>query len=251
MELNWRSQRQVIIFMTYFLMVFIPVFWISYTLLSKQVSCYDGKQNGDEEGVDCNGSCQLRCDGTYRDIKINFIRGLKVSDGVYDVFALLENYNTKVSFPNVPFEISVYNSEGKLMATSTGDFELLPQRKTAIFLPNLMLAQEPKTIDIVLKPHKALAYKGDTTPTVSVQNWSAQRGANDSLQIVGELKNTNNFEVENLTIYTMLSDDTKTVYAVSGTRLKSVLGRQKTAVTFTWGNIPVPKNVDFIVVYNE
>jgi hypothetical protein len=251
MNLNWRTQRQFIIFATYFLIVFIPVFWISYNLLSKHPTCFDGIQNGNEESVDCNGSCELRCDGTYRDIRINFVRGVKVTDGVYDIFALLENYNTKIIFPYVPYTMSIYNSEGKLMATSSGDFSILPQRKNAIFIPSLPLAQAPTTIDLNLEPHKALAFYDELPQTISVENWKAQRGANDSLQVVGELKNLNNFDVNDITVYALLYDDTKTVYAVSKTKLKSILGRQRTAVTFTWGNIPAPKNADFVVVFNE
>lgn len=248
MQLNWRIQRQVIIFTIYFLIVFIPVVFISYNLLKKSPSCFDGIQNNLEEGVDCNGTCQLQCNGTYRDVKINFVRGLKVSENVYDIFALLENYNTEIYFPNIPYNLNFYNDEGKLMGTTTGAFSLFPQSKGVIFLPALSLLQNPKTIDLSLGEHKAMSFNGDQPKNISVSNWQAQRGANNSLQLVGELKNPNNNSFNNISVYALLYDDTKTVYAVSATKVVSLGGRQTTGVTFSWGDILSPKNVEFVVV---
>lgn len=253
MQLNWRSQRQIIIFSIYFLIIFLPVAATVFLLVRKSATCYDGIQNDKEEGVDCNGACQLKCDGTYRDLRVNFSRGLKVSDGVYDVFALVENFNTTVTFPKVPYVIAFYSVEGKLLGSASGTLSLLPQTKSAVYLPNLKLAQEPKTVDFTLLTHKALSmYNTDSIPkNISVENWQAQRGANNSLQVVGEIKNPNNKEVKNVAVYAMLYDDTKTVYAVSRTKIYSILGREKTAVSFTWGDIITPTNVDFVVVFDE
>lgn len=230
-----------------------PVFFITYTLLSKSANCYDNLQNSEEEGVDCNGSCQLRCDGTYRDIRIDFARGMKVTEGMYDIFVLLENYNTNINFPYVPYGLSFYSVEGKLLGTTTGTLSLLPQRKAALYLPSLKLSQEPKTIDVKLAEHKAMSfYDFDSIPkSISVDNWQSQRGANNSLQVVGEIKNPNNIEARNLSVYAMLFDDTRTVYAVSKTKVFSIKGREKTAVTFTWGQIADPKNVEFIVEFDD
>ncbi len=253
MELNWRSQRQIIIFSIYFLIIFIPVVFTVFMLLRKPVSCYDRIQNGTEEGVDCNGSCQLKCDGTYRDIRVNFSRGMKVSDGVYDVFALIENFNTNVEFPNVPYAVSFYSGEGKLLGSATGSLAILPQTRAAIYLPNLQLEQDIKTVDLTLLPHKALAmHNTDDIPrNLSVQSWTAQRGANNSLQVIGDLQNPNNKGIQNISVYAMLYDDTKTVYAVSRTKVAGIPGREKTAVTFTWGDLISPTNVDFVVVFGE
>lgn len=251
--MDWRLQRQIIIFSIYFLILFVPFSLITYSILSKSPSCYDGIQNAEEQGVDCNGSCELRCEGTYREVKIDFVRGMKVSDDTYDIFALVQNYNTSVSFPNIPYKLSFYSTEGKLLGTASGSLALLPQSKGAVYLPSLHLKQEPKTIDMTFAPHKALAfYDIENIPkNVSVENWQAQRGANNSLQVVGEIKNPNNKEVKNITVYALLYDDTRTVYAVSKTKVYSILGRQKTAVSFTWGDIVVPTNVDFVVVFDE
>jgi hypothetical protein len=55
----------------------------------------------------------------------------------------------------------------------------------------------------------------------------------------------------NVSIYALLYDDTRTVYAVGKTRVKSLKGREKTAIAYTWGNLPKPTNVEFVLVYDE
>lgn len=252
MELNWRTQRQIIIFSIYFLIVFIPVSIVVFSLLRKSPSCYDRIQNQDESGVDCGGSvCSLRCDGTYRDIRINFVRALKVSENKYDVFALMDNFNTNIYFPNVPYDMSFYSVEGKLMGSASGSISVLPQRRAVVYFPNLNLAQEPKTVDFAFGEHKAMSFPAEQNvpQNVNVESWQAQRGANESLQVVGEIKNPNTREVRNLSVYAMLYDGTKTVYAVSKTVVDVLPGREKTAISFSWGNIGTPENVDFVVIY--
>jgi hypothetical protein len=249
MTLNWRTQRQIIIFSTYFLIVFIPVALILFMLLRDEANCFDGLQNATEEGVDCGGDmCQLRCDGTYRDIKVMFSRALKVDEGVYDIFTLMENYNTDISFPNVPYDISFYSVEGKLLGSASGSISVYPQRPAVVYIPSLKIAQEPKTIDFTLQAHKALSDKEQIPQNISVESWQSQRGANQGLQVVGELRNPNNTEIKNIDVYALLYDDTKTIYAVSQTKVFSLKGRESTAVTFTWGNIQTPTNIEFVVV---
>lgn len=250
MVLDWRLQRQIIIFTVYFLIVFIPVFFIVTSLLSRTPNCFDGIQNNGEEGIDCNGSCSLQCNGTYRDIKINFVRSLKVDENHYDIFALLENFNTEVYFPKVPYTLSFYNDQGVLMGTSTGELFMYPQSRGAVFIPHLELAQNPKTVDLTLGESKGLRFVWQIPRNVSVESWTAQRGANNSLQLVGELKNPNNVSFSNIDVYALLYDETRTVYAVSKTNVVKLLGRQTTGLAFTWGDIESPRNVEFVVVVN-
>jgi hypothetical protein len=183
------------------------------------------------------------------------VRSLKVSENVYDIFALFENYNREVYFPKVPYTLSFYNDQGKLMGTSTGELFLYPQSRGAIFIPNINAEQNPKTIDLQLGEHKglnsSLVLGGNIPRNISVESWTAQRGANNSLQLVGELKNPNNSTYRNIDVYAMLYDDTKTVYAVSKTNVASLGGRQTVGVSFTWGDLQSPRNVEFIVIVNE
>jgi hypothetical protein len=128
---------------------------------------------------------------------------------------------------------------------------LYPQSRGAVFIPNLEIFQNPKTIDLQLGEYKALKFTDLLPRNISIESWTAQRGANNSLQLVGELKNPNNQAYKNIDVYAMLYDDTKTVYAVSKTNVVSLGGRQTVGVSFTWGDLQSPRNVEFVVVINK
>ena len=65
------------------------------------------------------------------------------------------------------------------------------------------------------------------------------------------LKNPNNEGYRNIDVFAMLYDETKTVYAVSKTNVVSLGGRQTVGVSFSWGDLQSPRNVEFVVVLNE
>lgn len=251
MNFSWRVQRQIIIFTIYFFIVTIPVTYIALKLLEKSPTCFDNIKNQNEENVDCNGVCSLMCAGTYRDVKVNFTRGLYVSPNKYDIFALLENFNESVDFPVVPYTVYFYSYEGKLLGNATGTTSITARSRAAVYLANLDISQEPKTIELNLATHTAIrATNTEPKNLLTVKNWQAQRGASDSLSVIGELSNPYNESVSNLDVYALIYDDTKTVYAVSKTVVRSIKGREKQAVAFTWGNIKSPANVEFVVVQN-
>jgi hypothetical protein len=249
MKFPWRLQRQIIVWTIYTLIVLIPVLFVVAKLMQKSPSCFDNILNQDEERADCGGVCSLQCNGKYRNIKVNFTRALNVSDGKYDIFSLLENFNQNIEFPAVPYNLSFYNFEGKLLGNASGTVSVSAQGQTPIYIPNLDIAQNPKTIELKLGEYKGIkiANPDDNIKLVSVSNWQVKRGANESLQVTGEIANPYNFEVQNLNVYAMLYDDTKTVYAVSSTYVRNIRGREKQAVTFSWGNLRTPANVTFIV----
>jgi hypothetical protein len=59
--MSWGTKRRNLILFTLFLFIFIPVSFISFLIFYNPPSCFDLKQNGGEQGIDCGGTCQLVC----------------------------------------------------------------------------------------------------------------------------------------------------------------------------------------------
>ncbi len=251
MNISWRLQRQMLIFTVYALIIILPISYIVSSLLSKSASCFDGKMNADETGIDCGGACSLRCDGTYKSLKVNFTRALKVNENKYDIFALVENFNPNISFPKVPYNASVYNSEGILLLSASGTLSVNPSSQAVVYIPNVEIKQEPKIVDFQMSKHNAILQIDSNPNRINVSTWTSQKGVGDTLQVIGELVNPFTASANNVSIYALLYDDTRTVYAVGKTKIKTLKGREKTAIAYTWGNIPKPTNVEFIFVYDE
>lgn len=222
-------------------------------MLQKTETCFDGIQNQDEIGIDCGGVCSLQCKGTYKDAKVAFARGVPVDLDTYNVFALLENSNTDIFFPKIPYTVKAYNKDGQLLVTASGTTALLSANRSLIYIPKLIMKQRPSIVDVDIDPSyvgiKQIDFK--LQQSVKTYSWTAQRGANNTLQVVVKVENQSVNTFSDVIVYALLYDDTRTAYAVGKTVLPNVKGRESTAAVFTWGNLPAPANADFIVTKED
>jgi hypothetical protein len=248
---TWRLQRQITIFGIYFLLAIAPFAIIIYLNLASSDTCFDGIKNQNEEGVDCNGVCTLQCRGSYKPIKINFVKGLYADQDNYNVAALIENPNANVAFPSVPYNVVAYNKEAQLLVSASGTTSIMPNSRALVYLPNLKMKQFPSIVDINLGIYDGVRDEDRKfTESVTSGAWSYKRGASNSLQLATKIKNSSINKFYSFEVYAILYDDTKSVYATGKTVINEIAGRSDTAAIFTWGDIKDPANVDFIITQN-
>ncbi|HRZ30220.1 MAG TPA: hypothetical protein P5274_00910 [Candidatus Paceibacterota bacterium] len=132
MALAWARQRQLNYILTvlgFFVLIGLVIFFI----YKPAPSCFDGRQNQDEQGVDCGGVCNLACVGQIRPLKITWVRPLKVNDGWYDLVARVENLNVTLGNRNLPYTFSVYDTDNVLINTRSGATFVNPNDVFLIF----------------------------------------------------------------------------------------------------------------------
>ncbi|MEX0909883.1 MAG: vWA domain-containing protein [Candidatus Paceibacterota bacterium] len=83
----------------------IPAFLFFY----KAPTCFDERQNGDELGVDCGGSCALLCPFNQADPLVRWARLVPVTEGFYSAVAMIENSNINAQAKNVAYKMTVYD----------------------------------------------------------------------------------------------------------------------------------------------
>lgn len=95
-------------------------------------TCYDGRQNGEERGVDCGGACSRICVFDVKTPTVQWSRSFRVTDGQYNAVAYIENNNLTAASPEVPYTMSLYDKEG-LIAERTGTTILPPDSVYPVF----------------------------------------------------------------------------------------------------------------------
>src|SRR5574343_394328 len=100
---SWSSRRKII-FLSILggfvaLLVAVPAFFLWH----ETPTCFDSKQNGDEAGVDCGGSCRLLCSFDAISPNVLWTRSFRVAPGVYSAVAYVENHNITSSAVAVPY----------------------------------------------------------------------------------------------------------------------------------------------------
>src|SRR3990167_7028708 len=108
---QWAIQRKRIILaivaFALIVLIGVPGFFLFY----QAPTCNDLKQNSDETGVDCGGSCQLLC--TTESLPLISRadpRVLKIADDTFEIVALIENPNTSGEIYRAGYTIKLYDA---------------------------------------------------------------------------------------------------------------------------------------------
>ncbi len=131
--MSWRSRRQGTYFGIFAVLVFIVLTAVFYPVLNKPATCFDGKQNGKETGVDCGGSCAMYCPKTVVLPRIEFSAIFPVSDGVYNAVALLTATDPNAGAKSAPYVFSLYDESGRIIDEIKGNTFIPSASQFAVF----------------------------------------------------------------------------------------------------------------------
>lgn len=123
-ERPWAFWRRVQ-YGTGFSLVVLFVLYLGYvSYFYTAPTCFDGRQNGDEAGVDCDGGCVRVCAFNAQDPIVRWSRSFRVADGQYNAVAYVENLNATLGTPELNYTFSLYDGNG-----------LITERSGRTFLP--------------------------------------------------------------------------------------------------------------------
>jgi len=108
----------------------------------EESTCFDGKQNGDEIGVDCGGSCQLLCGGQALDPVILWSRAFETYEGVYNLVAYVENPNVASEVVYAPYTFKVFGVNNDVIAERRG-VTGIPQRESFVVFEGTVRTETP------------------------------------------------------------------------------------------------------------
>ncbi len=111
------------------LVIGLPVFLTFY----KAPTCFDGKLNGSERGVDCGGACSRLCSADFSAPKVLWTHAVRVVPGVYNALAYIQNPNQSVEARSIPYLFKFYDAQGLLIASRKGSAFIPAGQKLAVF----------------------------------------------------------------------------------------------------------------------
>lgn len=133
----WALKRKLSIMLMFVIILGISAFFVYKAFFFENSTCFDKKQNGIENGIDCGGSCEQVCRVQATDVNIIWAKTFEVSNGVSNIAALIEN-------PNFDFEISaiynikIFDENGIGVKDFKKRVTLNPGEKRLIFIPSII-----------------------------------------------------------------------------------------------------------------
>ena len=211
-------------------LVAIPVFFFFY----KAPTCFDGIQNGNEQGVDCGGSCQRLCASSFLSPDIAWTRFEQVAPGLYNEAAYIINPNISGEARNVPYHIALYDDQGVLITDTAGVVTLPPHRNTLAFKGAVSVGKRTPAqglFEFTAAPnwHK----RDDPLSAVQVINKDYKEDANGSSLSV-TIGNGSVYPINNVAVYAVLYDKDGNALGFSRTIVDSIPAGGTTIAPFTW-----------------
>lgn len=230
---SWGTKRRNLIITIFILMVSFSVLAIGFFIFYQEPTCFDGKQNGDEEGIDCGGSCELLCNISTKDPIVHWRRYFNVTEGVYNVVAYIENQNANAGARDVEYEFALFDRNGIQITQKTGKIDIRPNQITPIIENNLntgkldvarvsfdfkdisWFEQEPLGNLVIIRKQELLKVDGLPRVTATVVNNTTQ-----------DLRNTR--------FVVILYDEENNALATSNTLIRMLERNATQNIVFTW-----------------
>ena len=231
---SWSKRRKFtyssIIVLVLLAIIGVPAFYLFY----KAPTCSDGMKNGDEQGVDCGGSCQRLCPSAFLTPSVSWSRFEQVAPGLYNVASYIINPNMDAEAVNVPYHFALYDKTGMLIVDHTGTVTLPPHRNTLAFQPAVSIGKSipaKALFEFTQIPdwHKRV----DPLPALIIADKKyLEDDSGSSLTVT--LKNSSVNPIDRLAVYAVLYDKDGNALGFSKTIVDEVPPEGTAIAPFTW-----------------
>ncbi|MFA6524441.1 MAG: hypothetical protein WC264_01805 [Candidatus Paceibacterota bacterium] len=253
--MTWAFRRQLFYLAILIVFIFVFGFIIIYPRLNKAPTCVDNKQNGDETGIDCGGSCPKACIFQVDQISILWSRIFKVVDGRYNAVAYLENHNKNIAINKISYRFRFADKDNVYIGKREGTTYVPPSGKFAVFEPAIDIGNSIPVytsfefteipVWIQVSQDKIDQLK------VLVSNIKLNNETTSPI-LSATLKNSSLFQIPEVNVVVILYDEEGNVVNSSRTYLDTLFGEESKEITFTWPE-PFFKNIiseEIIPMYN-
>lgn len=236
MQISWTAKKQLTYLAIFLIVVMITVSFFVLKIIAP--TCFDGKQNQDEKGVDCGGVCSQECLGVVKGLTVLWSKPLKISESKYDAVALAENRNLFLSANPVKYQFKFYDDRNILIATREGEVFVNPGQKLAVFESNIDAgARKPARVFLEFqKDIKWEIYKGENLGLIVAD----KEYKKDPYPVISAtLENKTSANIKGVYAVAIIYDKDGNAIASSATKIKEIKKESSAGLFFTWS-----KNLD-------
>ena len=218
-------------------LVFGGIFW---KIIYKAPTCSDGRQNGDEKGVDCGGSCQLLCTSDTLAPVVLWSKVFHISGDVYTAVAYIQNPNINSKNPNATYQFTIYDTHNNLITVKDGQTSIPRGQEFAVFETGLVIkSSTPKSADFKFLTFAPWQKDMQKVSGISV-NYSSLISATTSPRITGTISNTSLLSISSLELDAFVLDSKENIVAASRSFVDNLVSGTSQDFVFTW---PKPFNL--------
>lgn len=235
--MTWALKRQIFYIAVVVVFFLVLGLMIAYPYLNAVPTCFDNKQNGNETGIDCGGSCSIACISQVDPVSILWSRTFKVVEGRYNAVAYLENHNASVVVDKIKYQFRFADKDNIYIGKREGETFIPPSSKFAIFEPAIdvgnsipvyttfKFTEVPVWREVLIeKINQLKIFVSD----IKLQN------ENTSPELSATIKNDSFFIIPDINVVVILYDKMGDAVSVSKTYIDKLVSGESKDINFTW-----------------
>lgn len=245
MALSWSERRKYTYSAAGGVIVLLVLWFLYNTFFSAPATCFDGVQNGSEQGVDCGGSCALLCPNQAHTPSVAWMRSFLTSTStgsgqasadqgnIYTAAAYIQNQNLDSGARNAAYSFQLFDADNHLIIERDGTASLPPLPNIPIVETNIPTGS--RTVARTLFAFSALPswtkLAADSIPQIKVNN---QQLSSDGSRLSLTLQNPTVHDAQNITVIGILYDANGSALAASKSLVPSLAHKASQDVVLTW-----------------
>lgn len=235
--MTWSLKRQI--FYIILLILFFSIFGylIISPIFNKAPSCADGKQNGNETGIDCGGSCPNACLAQADTLSILWTRSFRVVPGRYNAVAYVVNHNKNSAIEKINYRFRFADANNVYVGKREGSTFVPPGGNFVVFEPAIDVGHSIPvytTFEFSETPNW-LQVPQDKINQLKILVSNIQlTDATTSPRLSATIKNTSLFTIPNVGVITVLYDAGGNAISTSRTYLDQLGPLASADINFTW-----------------
>jgi hypothetical protein len=233
---EWSIRRKRVIFLIAVLILAIVLGVPLFFFFHQAPSCTDGKQDGDETGIDCGGSCALLCPAdSLPMINNGDPQVLKVASSTYDVVAYVQNPNVSGKVLDAAYTFDLYGASSTIPLKTIQGTTFIPKNSSFAIFEGPISFVEETPVRATFAWSGGLQWQKDTAPVPLLQVKDiVLSNANTSPRINAQLENDSLGSVSNIELGALIFDQNGNIIAASKTVVDSIDAGQSAPLVFTW-----------------
>lgn len=245
--MDWQTRRKFLYAIaTIITVAAIAVFFLKDALFPHP-TCFDGKKNGYEVGLDCGGECNKMCTQEVIPLAVVWARAIPVAALTYDIVGLVSNRNIDNASKQLGYSFTLFNRNGDTIKTLTGTTIAPLDGEFPIIIQNVIVPEEVARTELLLSDGDHYKVKeSPTSPTVRVSNRRYEGGS--VTRVYATISNTKRIEIRDLEVSAILFDRYNNAYAVGKTVVPILNKEESKELVFIWNN-PLKEEPTQIDIY--
>jgi hypothetical protein len=228
--------KRLIIVIVY-LIIFFAIGFTIYLLTKPKPTCFDGKQNQNEEKVDCGGPCNP-CEEkpVTQDLQVKEKAFVYGGPGRYDIMARIYNPNNQYGSAEFSYKFILKDSSGNKLVEREGKSFILPAETKYVLGSNLETPGSPQVAEIELGETRWEEFAGFEEPQLNIyhKQYNAVSSQPVFSEATGLLRNESTFDFAAINISVVLRDASGAPVAFNSTAMNTVNAGEERDFRLIW-----------------